>query len=442
MSAAPPGREGTPPGAPQVQTLACPHCGAPLTVRSMGRAVTIVCDRCHSILDAKDPQLRILQRFEAATGDEVPSIPLGSRGKWRGAVYEAIGFQARSMEVDGITYSWREYLLFSPYKGFRYLTEYNGHWNDCSVITALPEVHANAAGVMTARYLGKTYKHFQTCTATTTFVLGEFPWRVTVDDATEVTDYVAPPYVLSSETAGSETTWTLGEYVNGADIWKAFGLAGLAPTPVGIYENQPSQLRVSAGQTWFAFAGLATAIFVIFTVNQLYSQREEVFREAYRFSPSSTEASFVTPVFELKGRTSSVEVKTDADVSNQWIYLDYALIDDDTGQAYDFGREVTYYSGADSDGPWQEGSQHDRVVLPSIPPGHYYLRVEPEADATLGIIGYTVTVTRDVPVLGVYFLALAAILLPALLISWRTYNFEQMRWAESDHPMKSIGGDE
>jgi hypothetical protein len=53
-----------------------------------------------------------------------------------------------------------------------------------------------------------------------------------------------------------------------------------------------------------------------------------------------------------------------------------------------------------------------------------------------------VTVTRDVPVLGVYFLALAAILLPALLISWRTYNFEQMRWAESDHPMKSIGGDE
>ena len=80
MSAAPPGREGTPPGAPQVQTLACPHCGAPLTVRSMGRAVTIVCDRCHSILDAKDPQLRILQRFEAATGAEVPLIPLGSRG--------------------------------------------------------------------------------------------------------------------------------------------------------------------------------------------------------------------------------------------------------------------------------------------------------------------------------------------------------------------------
>src|SRR6202050_2477381 len=157
----------SPPGPPQVETLACPNCGAPLTVRSMGRAVTIVCESCHCFLDAKDPRLRILQRFEAATEQEVPLIPLGSRGKWRGADYIVIGFQVRAMVVDDITYNWREYLLFNPYKGFRYFTEYNGHWNDCSVATALPE----AQGI-SVKYLGKTYKHFQTYTATTTFVLG------------------------------------------------------------------------------------------------------------------------------------------------------------------------------------------------------------------------------------------------------------------------------
>jgi hypothetical protein len=248
--------------------------------------------------------------------------------------------------------------------------------------------------------------------------------------------------VLSSEFTGDETTWTLGEYVHGADIWKAFALPGVAPPPLGVYENQPSTLRVSAGQTWFAFAGLASALFVIFTLNQLFAQREPVFQEAYSFSPSSREASFVTPEFELKGRTSDVEVQTDADVVNQWIYLNYALIDEDTGQAYDFGREVTYYQGVDSDGSWSEGSRYDRTVLPSVPPGHYYLRVEPESDASLGRIEYRVTITRDVPVLSIYFLAFAALLLPALLISWRTYNFEQMRWAQSDHPMKSAGGGE
>ncbi|HXM45801.1 MAG TPA: hypothetical protein VN924_31485, partial [Bryobacteraceae bacterium] len=134
------------------------------------------------------------------------------------------------------------------------------------------------------------------------------------------------------------------------------------------------------------------------------------------------------------------EVQTDADLRNSWIYLNYALIDEDTGQAFDFGREVSYYTGVDSDGAWQEGGRHDRAVLPSVPPGKYYLRIEPESDASLGTIGYTVTVTRDVPVLEIYLLAFGALLLPALLVSWRVHNFEQMRWAESDHPMKSVGG--
>jgi hypothetical protein len=178
-------------------------------------------------------------------------------------------------------------------------------------------------------------------------------------------------------------------------------------------------------------------------VNEFFARQERVFQEFYRFSPSSTEASFVTPEFELQGRTSNVEVRTDADVSNQWIYLNYALINEDTGHAYDFGREVSFYSGQASDGHWSEGDQHDSVVLPSVPPGHYYLRVEPESDPNAGIIGYTVTVTRDVPVPAIYLLAFAALLVPALLFAWRTHNFEQMRWAESDHPpMRVTGSDE
>src|ERR1017187_9511269 len=186
---------------PQVQTLACPNCGAPLTVRSMGRAVTIVCGHCHSILDAKDPQLKILQRFEAATGGESPLIPLGSRGKWRGALYEAIGFQVRSMEADGLTYSWSEYVLFNPYKGFRYLTEYNGHWNDVTVCKEVPVLDPRLESMPFAvvNYLDEHYKHFQTCEAQTTFVLGEFPWQVSVGENSTVTDFIHPPRVLSRE---------------------------------------------------------------------------------------------------------------------------------------------------------------------------------------------------------------------------------------------------
>ena len=104
----------TPSGSPQVRSLNCPGCGASLTVRSFGNAVTIVCESCHSVLDAQDPKLRILQQFHASTSEDPPLIPLGSRGTIRGVLYEVIGFQRRAIQVEGISYSWHEYVLFKP----------------------------------------------------------------------------------------------------------------------------------------------------------------------------------------------------------------------------------------------------------------------------------------------------------------------------------------
>ena len=151
----------------------CYQCGAAITLRSFGQAETVVCGSCHSILDAKDPNLAILQQFEIKTSAIRPLIPLGTRGKLRGTDYEVIGFQRRSTKVEGITYYWQEYVLFNPYKGSRYLSEYHGHWNDISVCKTLPAVGSKLG--LTANYLGETYQHFQSAEANTDFVLGEFP---------------------------------------------------------------------------------------------------------------------------------------------------------------------------------------------------------------------------------------------------------------------------
>src|SRR5215470_1256173 len=210
-----------PPATPQVKAMNCPGCGAALRLRSFTQAVTVVCESCHSILDAQDPQLKILQQFKKATGEDPPLIPLGTRGKIRGVDYEVIGFERRTIHVDGIPYSWHEYVLFNPYKGFRYLTEYNGHWNDVSLLKALPEILPYASPPK-VKYLGEAYRHFQTAKAGTSFVLGEFPWQVRVGEAAVVTDYVSPPRVLSSEQTGHEITWSMGEYTSGKDIWRAF----------------------------------------------------------------------------------------------------------------------------------------------------------------------------------------------------------------------------
>jgi len=449
MSAAPPSpprRPGTPqaPAAPQVKAVNCPNCGAAIALRTFGKAETVACDSCHSILDAQDPTLKILQKFQAVVGEAAPLIPLGRRGKLRGEDYEVIGFQRRSTEVEGIRYLWHEYVLFNPYKGFRYLTEYHGHWNDVTLCKMLPTLVPSSPPKAT--YLGETYKHFQTCTASTDYVVGEFPWQVRVGEKVEATDLVSPPRVLSSETTGNEVTWSIGEYLYGSEIWKAFNLPGNPPPAEGVFENQPSPVKEPVGGIWAVFALCVLALIALLVGYTLFgASNQQVFVGNYSTnsspvpSPAPNEASFVTDLFELGGRTSNVEVETTANVDNSWIYVNYALINQDTGQAWDFGREVSYYHGRDSDGSWSEGGRQDSVVVPSVPAGHYYLRVEPEVDPKHPQVQYTVRVKRDVPVLGIYLLAFLALLVPAIALSFRGLSFEARRWAESDHPIVTVG---
>ncbi|HEV2962646.1 MAG TPA: DUF4178 domain-containing protein [Candidatus Angelobacter sp.] len=420
-----------------VRSLSCPNCGATVTIRSFGQAINVVCGSCHSILDAQDPNVQVLQKFSAAMKFQ-PLIPLGSRGKLRGTVYEVIGFQRRQITVDGEKYGWGEYVLFNPYKGFRYLTEYDGHWNDVAPLRTLPNTTFPTGPV---NYLGQTYKHFQTAHAATIFVIGEFPWQVRVDETVTVCDYVAPPRVLSSETTSDkEVTWSLGEYMNGGDLWKAFSLPGHPPTTVGVYENQPSPLSATSRTIWKTCGLLLVGALLLFIINTALAKNKTVFTKAYVFDTNDPagEHSFVTDTFEFTGsRAAPVKVESYANLDNNWLYLNYALVNDDTGQTYDFGREVSYYSGYDSDGSWTEGSRRDSLIIPSVPPGHYFLRIEPESDRKPGRISYTVTVTHDYPVGYWLWIAAGLLVVPAVLVTWRSINFEHLRWQESDHASHS-----
>ena len=82
-------------------------------------------------------------------------------------------------------------------------------------------------------------------------------------------------------------------------------------------------------------------------------------------------------------------------------------------------------------------------MVPSVPPGRYYLRVEPEGDAaSRAPIVYSIHVRRDSPVWVFYGIAIGLLALPPLLISWRHYAFERRRWSESDYGGGSDDGDD
>lgn len=429
-----------PPPVVKPKALYCPNCGGPVERRGFGHTLTIVCPSCLTVLDASTPLLQVLQRIEKKYA-RTPKIPLGSRGNFAGATWEVIGFQTRGVTSDGVFYEWEEYLLFNPYRGFRYLTHYQGHWNWVETLESIP-AQRPGIGTVTLLYGGHTFKHFSGAPAVTTFVLGEFPWRVQAGETVRADDYVSPPYILSAESSDQERTWSYGSYVAGADVWKAFRLPGSPPPPQGVYLNQPSPYTGRVGSYWKTAFLMLGVLLVLAIASSILTRQETVLDQSYHFAQSATgEPSFVTREFDLTGRAANVELDIATDLSNNWAYFNFALINESTGEAYDFGREVSYYFGADSDGSWTEGSSADKVLLPPVPAGRYYLRVEPEMDA--GAVDYRITLRHDVPNMVWFIIAGGLLLIPPVLFSIRAAKFEGKRWAESDHaPSSSSSNDD
>jgi hypothetical protein len=424
------------PRAPSAKALSCSACGAPLTVRAPGHSLSVVCGSCGAILDAKDPNVQVIEAHAQRTQVK-PAIPLGTRGNFRGQTYEVIGFLVRQVSIEGETFSWSEYLLFNPYQGVRWLTQYQGHWISTKAASGIPSADPNAAdGAVT--YLGERFRHFQMADAETTYVLGEFPWRVHVGERVVVEDYISPPRILSCEVTPEERTWSIGEHISGEQIWKAFKLPGSPPPREGVGVVQPSPYAPQAGTMAMLTAVLLVAAVLAQILFGLLAQNRVVYTNQFRYERGKGSPALVTDPFELTGRRSNVLVEINTDLSNHWAYFTLALINEASGQAIEFGRDVSFFHGVEDGESWSEGHRADSAYLSAVPSGRYYLLIAPETDAAA--MGYSLRIRRDVPRPLYLFVALGLLALPPLWFWFRKTHFEYKRWREGDHPWVKEGG--
>jgi hypothetical protein len=242
--------------------------------------------------------------------------------------------------------------------------------------------------------------------------------------------------MLSEEQVPGETTWSLGTYMEPAQVWKAFQLSGTPHAPQGVFANQPDPYKPVTASMWKRFGLFVAILFGFGLLRLVTASSATVFKQKGIFLPGrqGDSLAFVTPTFTVLGHASNLVVDTNADVDNGWAYFDYALVNEETGETYEFGRELGYYHGYDSDGSWSEGSPHDRAVLPSVPPGRYFLRVQPEGQQEGGRgVFYSITLRRDVPMFSLYLICLVLLLVPPVAIAFRAASMESARWKESDY---------
>jgi len=427
-------RERTPGAGPATAAavaFSCPDCGAPLEKR-LQATEAIGCRSCGSVLDVSHPSVAILSHLAEHAKRYTPSIPLGSRGKLDGADFEAVGYLRREIKVEGEAYSWGEYLLHNPEQGFRWITEYEGHFSVVRDCEGVPRIAQGPPPV--AHYRERAFRHFQHSRARVIYVIGEFYWRVRIGDAAHVDDYVSPPHILSGERTSNETTWSVGEYIEPQALWKAFGLKRAPPRRTGVAPNQPSPYAGKALGYWKAFAILALVALVLQVFFALGADTRVLLKQPFEYAPGRPAGTITTPPFEVRGvRPVPLAVRTVASVNNSWVFLGMTLVEQNTGATYQLGREVSYYHGSSGGESWSEGSQKDDARVASLPPGTYYLEIEPEGDLRGHAVAGWVEVFRDPPDWTNLLIALGVLLFFPLAAWWRSAAFERRRWAESDY---------
>lgn len=426
--------------APAVKPLTCPNCGGTIEIRAAGYSVTVVCSYCSSVVDVANPDAQIIAAYNQAAAEL--EIPLGTRGMLDGVEWEAIGYLMRS---ENGSYPWEEYLLFNPYRGYRWLITDGRGWSLGEQLVATPDV---VNGGM--RIDGKVYEPFFALgRAQVGYVLGEFYWRVARGEEVETADYVRPGAMLSWERNASEQSWTLSKLLDPRDVSAAFGV-GPPPKSSPPMPHQPSP----HGRTLRGF-GLAAllAVVALLVMQFIFSGSTTLLERDITIRTDGQEQSVTLGPIVLDRAYQAITVRAEAPgLDNAWVEFGYGLVDRANGTAYEATDIAERYSGFDSDGSWSEGSRSGSVKFAGIPAGAYDLVVNLSGNTWTGAQTNSVTsifgtspsaampsdelvrivVARSGAFFSNFALAAFLILLPLLFVLLRHASFETSRKAQSD----------
>jgi hypothetical protein len=411
-----------------VERLRCPTCGGPIKLLVPGQSERATCPSCRAILDVDHGTLSAVGELDQRRMDL--TIPLGTQGTLCGENVIAVGMVERTT-TDG--YSWSEYLLYAG-DGYRWLVEDNRHF------TYVRDVSPSdvSVGIFGTSYKGKTFRRFQYSTAKVSYVIGELYWKARIGDRAQLEDYIRPPQMLSKEETGKELHWSLGTYVPARDVWKGLKLPNEPADTSEVGTCQPNP--VSLGYMG-AIGGLLIAILIVLGIifegaagKQVASIPLKLLAPGQVASPEETVV--YTERFEVES-TTTLQVELDTNVSNSWVSVAAALIDEDTNEVRELYINAEQWSGVTEGESWSEGDSKNSEYLGKVAPGRYVMRFDAQWGRDSGaMLGEPPTATVKVSVgersIGTWFLALLALAAPLVLAVIRKITFESRRWSNSN----------
>lgn len=474
----------------KVKKMTCMNCGAGLDIRAMGYTKSLACQFCGTLHDLSKEKTEIT--YIGKKNDIVkPFIPLGTRGKLHGAIWEVIGFSEREgkfSNLAGPPFRWHEYLLFNPYKGFRWLTEFQGHWNYVLSLHEIPKNYPEK----TIYYLNEAFNIYETYQSTVTYVVGEFYWTVKVGDKSLIQDYVhqnqilslektitqpalklsAPPakdesilhiggeidYLKQEQIKNNSTApigkeinqvnedqiWSLADYIAPKEIEEAFGVRDL-PSRSGIVVNQPMPGKNVLGPiTKISMLG-AAALFCLATLFSLFNHPKLLLNDSFQITSTKQQLThawpyalpqtevihqYRSPSFEIHHQTGVVALKAKTNLQNAWVEFEASLVNEQTGKVKKIQGGLEYYKGYHyEDGSWVEGSNQDQWQISALPEGKYHLLINTESSG-LAPITMQIQLVEGLFSFDNLLFSFILILIPAGLIIIYWLYFDWRKYSE------------
>jgi ribosomal protein S27E len=213
----------------RVESLECPSCGTAISYLP-GLAANIVCQTCHTQLDAASPQVQVLAKGEQAERVRF-TLPLGAKADIGGYPYQIIGAMVRS---DDEGTRWTEYLLYSTSASFFWLVETDEGWSRAKVMDNWPSPGGVAGQGVAADKAG--FKRLYGYNARVEYAAGAFNWRVAAGDVVYVVEYENGQNRLAAEGTAEELTWSRSTPVAFDQVRTWFGaqasaMRAAAPAP-------------------------------------------------------------------------------------------------------------------------------------------------------------------------------------------------------------------
>ncbi len=331
----------------RIQKISCPNCHVSILIRYKSFSQRAVCRSCLSLIDMSSDDLIALTQINTKFKFE-PLLNIGASATLLGDTFEVIGCLRFSKSSGPIT----KYLMFSPYKSYRWLLEERGHWTFSRPLDDPPSIDMPKVS-----YRKQNYKFSQTSELFLEFAIGEFFWPLAKNESLTTQEFIAPPFLLSFETRHSDMQVYLGRYISSRQVRSAFNLVHSLPEAEGIIAHEASPFHHYLKEFFVLnLIFLIVCFFIQIRNNQV--PEKSVHESHITSSNESSESLQSTEPFEVRGGPSALAIAIQSSPIRK-LEVDLSEI-----------RSKTKYS-------LQTKTDKSEFLISSIPSGVYFLSFRP-----------------------------------------------------------------